>query len=115
MWLSRGRRHRVLFAALAVILASSLTLTGCAAKPKVKQATDAASSVTAAGGTWLVHSFPDPEADLTGVSFVDARRGWLVGINGMIATTDGGHLWQPCSVSPSLCFYAVSFADRSTG
>ena len=53
---------------------------------------------------------------LTGVSFIDANNGWVVGFNGTILkTTDGGANWisQESGINDDL--YRVSFTDANNG
>jgi hypothetical protein len=51
---------------------------------------------------------------LTGVQFVSSRRGWVVGLGEIIATTDGGRHWNT-QLKGDLGLASVDFVDGSHG
>ncbi|MBD3236036.1 MAG: hypothetical protein GF330_04985 [Candidatus Eisenbacteria bacterium] len=72
---------------------------------------------TDGGAHWTGVDFPyAAEAQLTGVCFVDASRGWIVGSGGRIyASTDGGESWTPQTSGTGLDLSSVYFLDAQRG
>ncbi len=69
------------------------------------------------GRSWTQSVVP-ARAMLTGVSFPDARHGWVVGHDGVIlATTDGGQTWQRQDTGTDLetVYLDVHFRDAANG
>ena len=78
--------------------------------------------VSANGGTtWNAPRAAGAAADLDGVAFSDASRGWAVGAAGtIIATTDGGATWNSQTADAKVDLSAVdiggvAFSDASHG
>ncbi|MBM3314499.1 hypothetical protein FJY71_01470, partial [candidate division WOR-3 bacterium] len=69
------------------------------------------------GAHWSRAAFPDSATvGLSGVFFVDASTGWVVGHNGAIRkTTDGGATWQSQTSPVSVKLSRVHFVSANTG
>jgi photosystem II stability/assembly factor-like uncharacterized protein len=67
------------------------------------------------GASWSVLT-PTPHG-LSDIFFLDPNRGWAVGENEILATTDGGDVWQPLDDGVLVWheYYAVHFADADHG
>ena len=58
----------------------------------------------------------DWETNFTGLHFVNAKKGWIVGLGGIIVhTADGGKTWQRQEVDTTADFKAVYFANEKDG
>ena len=70
---------------------------------------------TDGGATWV--SLPVPvQGNLSGIDFVDASTGWVVGAEGTVfRTTDGGAHWTQQRHDIQRFYTGVSFVDASTG
>ncbi len=70
---------------------------------------------TDGGKTWTALPVPI-QGNLSGIDFVDASTGWVVGAEGSVfRTTDGGATWVQQRHDASKFFTGVSFVDASTG
>ncbi len=69
------------------------------------------------GNTWEVqHAGNSKKEYLFGVSFVNARTGWVVGERGIIyRTTDGGKTWKQQTSGTNKSLRDVVFVDKKTG
>ncbi len=71
--------------------------------------------VTTSGPPWQVQKSGTAEP-LTGVVFIDAKHGWVVGSNGTIlATTNGGSTWSAQTSGSGAYLRGVAFSDASHG
>jgi photosystem II stability/assembly factor-like uncharacterized protein len=52
---------------------------------------------------------------LSGVDFVDSDKGWVVGQNTVLHTTDGGDNWYPQDTPTYYGYYSVDFVDAQHG
>jgi len=69
---------------------------------------------TDGGITWVAQPTA-PAVNMQAVSFLDANRGWIVGINATAWTTDGGATWTRVTPPLNRTLYGVSFADSQNG
>jgi photosystem II stability/assembly factor-like uncharacterized protein len=74
------------------------------------------------GGSWQLQYAPDIEFTLTGVNFIDAKRGWAVGFHfgssgyggSVFHTADGGVTWERQGPE-DLTLWDVQFIDQNRG
>jgi len=75
----------------------------------------AVSKATNSGAPWRVQNSGTTES-LTGVAFVDAKHGWVVGSSGTIlATTNGGSTWSAQTSGSGAYLRGVAFSDATHG
>lgn len=75
------------------------------------------------GVTWTAQATPSDVSaiDLTGVSFIDAQKGWAVGTDSgsgesfFIKTTDGGTTWNLIDVIGNSYLFHCDFVDANNG
>jgi photosystem II stability/assembly factor-like uncharacterized protein len=71
---------------------------------------------TSDGGAHWTTQLSATSDRLNGVSFVDSRRGWVVGNGGVLyRTTNGGRSWALVQLSTSWELGAVAFSDAAHG
>jgi len=72
---------------------------------------------TDGGATWQTSLPPLPQGDvLAGIFALDATMAWAVGLHGvLVATTDGGQIWQPQASGTPYTLEAVHFTDPQHG
>src|SRR5665213_757014 len=58
---------------------------------------------------------PSPWAKFSAVQFVSASDGWVAGVDGILATTDGGRHWVRQFVANAPGFASVDFVDAAHG
>lgn len=101
------RLHRL------AILSGVIMLVGCGTSA-VPQATGPASPVSVGRGCPATTALRPPANVLTGVEFVSAARGWVVGQDKILATTDGGRHWI-VQDSGKLNLTSVDFIGNGAG
>lgn len=69
------------------------------------------------GLTWLRIFSPNVQTQITGVHFLDANTGYIVGTNSFAArTTDGGRNWATVNITgPAMHFQTVVFHNNEIG
>jgi photosystem II stability/assembly factor-like uncharacterized protein len=68
------------------------------------------------GTTWIKQrSGKGAESALADVRFIDQLRGWAVGADLVLRTTDGGSSWKPQAVPVSAIWTRIFFADATHG
>ncbi len=81
---------------------------------------------TDGGSNWEVVMIPDfprlkdgqgnTYGGIRGITFLNERVGWVVGVDGGISkTTDGGATWKSLTAAGAKTLYSVSFSDETNG
>jgi len=72
--------------------------------------------ISSDGGAHWAPQASGTSADLLGVQFIDAARGFVVGAGGtMLRTTNGGATWSPVASGVSTALHDVLFSGPATG
>ncbi len=106
-------RRRALAGAVIALATLSLLAAGCRGDGERLSPTQTASPTApaaspTAGGPHI------PEKSLSDVDFVDTQTGWVTGVGAVLATTDGGHTWQPQQAG-SATILDLEFASSTAG
>lgn len=104
-----GMRRTLVPATIACLL-----LAGCTQPPHASQRAIRAIAPSRCTGVGQAIQALNSGAELTGVQFISAEQGWVVGRQRILATTNGGQTWT-VQDRGTLDLSSVDFIDRTLG